>query len=141
MIKHIAHVSIAVKNLGFSKELFSKLLGNDFPHTEKIESQNAEVSFYPVGESSIELIQAIDSSGAGSAITEFIEKRGEGMHHICLEVDDIEKEMQRLTRLGFQFASKAPFPGGDGCLVAFIHPKSANGVLVELSQRISSKQA
>ncbi len=141
MIERIAHVSIAVKNLGVSKELFSKLLGNDFPRTEKIASQNATVSFYPIGESSIELVEAVDASGAGSAITTFIDKRGEGIHHICLEVDDIEKEMHRLTSLGFQFASNEPFPGGDGCLVAFIHPKSANGVLVELSQQIHPTKA
>ena len=140
MVKKIAHVGIAVKNLGLSKELFSKLLGNDFPHTETIEEQNAAVSFYPLGESSIELIEAIDSSGAGEAITTFIEKRGEGMHHICLEVDDIEKEMVRLKNLGFHFASKAPFLGGGGCRVAFMHPKSTNGVLIELSQPVESKK-
>jgi len=136
MIKRVAHIGIAVKNLGLSKELFSKLLGNVSPHTERIEEQNATVSFYPVGESSVELIEAIDSSGAGSAITGFIEKRGEGVHHICLEVDDIEKEMERLTNLGFHFASKAPFSGGAGCRVAFIHPKSTNGILIELSQQM-----
>jgi methylmalonyl-CoA epimerase len=140
MIKRVAHIGIAVKNLGLSKELFSKLLGNDFPHTETIEEQNSAVSFYPLGESSIELIEAIDSSGAGEAITTFIEKRGEGMHHICLEVDDIEKEMERLKNLGFRFASKAPFPGGGGCRVAFMHPKSTNGVLIELSQPNESKK-
>lgn len=138
MIKRVAHIGIAVKDLGMSKELFSKLLGNDFPHTEKIKEQNAAVSFYPLGESSIELIQAVDSSGAGEPITTFIEKRGEGVHHICLEVDDIEKEMERLTNLGFHFTSKDPFIGGGGCRVAFIHPKSANGVLIELSQPIES---
>ena len=141
MIKRVAHIGIAVKSLGLSKELFSKLLGNDFPRTEKIEEQHATVSFYPVGESSIELIQAVDSSGAGEAITTFIDKRGEGLHHICLEVDDIEKEMERLTDLGFYFASKAPFLGGGGCRVAFMHPKSTNGVLVELSQHIEPKKA
>ena len=141
MIKRVAHIGIAVKSLGFSKELFSKLLGNDFPRTEKIEEQHATVSFYPVGESSIELIQAVDSSGAGEAITTFIDKRGEGLHHICLEVDDIEKEMERLTNLGFYFASEAPFLGGGGCRVAFMHPKSTNGVLVELSQHIEPKKA
>ena len=136
MVKRIAHISIAVKDLGSSKALFSKLLGNESPLTEKIESQNAVAAFFPAGEGSIELIQAIDSSGAGSAITEFIQKRGEGMHHICLEVDDIREEMRRLTSLGFQFTDSAPFRGAGGTLVAFIHPKSANGVLVELSEQI-----
>jgi methylmalonyl-CoA epimerase len=141
MIKRVVHIGIAVKNLGLSKELFSKLLGNDFPHTEKIEKQNATVSFYPLGESFIELIEAIDSSGAGEAITTFIEKRGEGIHHICLEVDDIEKEMERLKNLGFRFASDAPFLGGGGCRVAFMHPTSTNGVLIELSQPIELTKA
>ncbi len=141
MVKRVAHIGIAVKNLGLSKELFSKLLGNDFPRTEKIEEQNATVSLYQLGESSIELIEAADSSGAGSAITTFIEKRGEGIHHICLEVDDIEKEIERLKKLGFRFASEAPFLGGGGCRVAFMHPKSTNGVLIELSQPIDSKKA
>ena len=140
MVKRIVHVGIAVKNLGISNELFSRLLGNDSPHTEIIEQQNAVVSFYPVGDSSIELIQAVDSSGAGEAITAFIEKRGEGMHHLCLEVDDIEKEMERLTNLGFHFTSKAPFVGGRGCRVAFMHPKSTNGVLIELSEPTEAKK-
>ena len=140
MVKRIAHIGIAVKDLGLSQMLFSKLLGNDFPRTEKIEEQKATVSFYPVGDSSIELIEAVDSSGAGEALTAFIEKRGEGIHHICLEVDDIEKEMQRLTDLGFRFTRNAPFSGGGDCRVAFIHPKSANGVLIELSQPIESKK-
>ncbi len=140
MVKRIAHIGIAVKDLGLSQMLFSKLLGNDFPRTEKIEEQKATVSFYPVGDSSIELIEAVDSSGAGEALTAFIEKRGEGIHHICLEVDDIEKEMQRLTGLGFHFTRNTPFSGGGGCRVAFIHPKSANGVLIELSQPIESKK-
>ncbi len=141
MVKRVAHIGIAVKNLGLSKELFSKLLGNDFPHTEKIEKQNATVSLYQLGESSIELIEAADSSGAGSAITTFIEKRGEGIHHICLEVDDIEKEIERLKKLGFRFASETPFLGGGGCRVAFMHPTSTNGVLIELSQPIESTKA
>ncbi|MGA7161236.1 MAG: methylmalonyl-CoA epimerase [Bacteroidota bacterium] len=141
MIKRITHIGIAVKNLRNSQELFSKLLGIDYPHSEKVEEQNAMVSFYPVGDSAIELIEALDPSGAGSAITTYIEKRGEGIHHFCLEVDDITKEMKRLTSLGFQFTSKAPFLGGGGCLVAFMHPKSTNGVLIELSQPIESKKA
>ena len=141
MIKRIAHIGIAVKNLGLSQDLFSKLLGNGFPHTEMVEEQNAVISFYPLGDSSIELIQAADFSGAGSAITTFIEKRGEGIHHICLEVDDIEKEIERLKSIGFQFTSGAPFAGSSGCRVAFMHPKSTNGVLIELSQPIESKKA
>jgi len=134
MIKRIAHIAIAVKDLGLSRELFSKLLQNDFPHTEEIEQQHATVSFYPIGGSSVELIEALSPAGAGSAITTFIEKRGEGVHHICLEVDNIEQEMERLQKLGFQFTSTVPFMGGAGCRVVFMHPKSTNGVLIELSE-------
>ena len=140
MIKRIAHVAIAVRDLGLSKELFSRLLQNDLPRTERVEQQHATVSFYPIGESSVELVEALSSSGAGSAITDFIEKRGEGVHHICLEVDDIQQEMDRLQKLGFQFTSTAPFAGGAGCRVAFMHPKSTNGVLIELSEPANSKK-
>lgn len=138
MIKRITHVGVAVRNMGISKELFSKLLGNYSPLTEKVEEQKATIAFYPIGESSIELIESTESAQRGSSIAKFIEKRGEGIHHICLEVDDIAEEIQRLTRLGFQFVDEKPSPGGDGCLVAFLHPKSANGVLIELSQKIES---
>jgi methylmalonyl-CoA/ethylmalonyl-CoA epimerase len=159
MIKRISHIGVAVKNLGPSKELFSKLLGNNSPHTEKVEAQNATVSFYPIGESSIELIESAEPAERGSSIAKFIEKRGEGIHHICLEVDDIEVEIHRLKKLGFQFVNETPSPGsrlptglsthrvvddslsGEGCIVAFLHPKSTNGVLIELSQNIGQDNA
>jgi len=134
MIKRITHVGVAVRNMGISKELFSKLLGNNSPHTEKVDEQKSTIAFYPIGESSIELIESLES--AKGSITKFIEKRGEGIHHICLEVDNIAEEITRLKRLGFQFVDEKPSPGGDGCLVAFLHPKSTNGVLIELSQKI-----
>lgn len=134
MIKRITHVGVAVRNLGISSDLFSKLLGNNSPHTEKVEEQKATIAFYPIGEGSIELIESTES--AKGSIAKFIEKRGEGIHHICLEVDDIAQEILRLKSLGFQFVEDKPSPGGDGCLVAFLHPKSTNGVLIELSQKI-----
>ena len=137
MIKKIAHIGVAVKNLHASDELFAKLLGKPAAHSESIEEQSAHLSFYPVGESSIELIQSTGKAKEGSSIARFIDKRGEGIHHICLEVDDIRSEMIRLKNLGFLFINDAPTPGGGGTIVAFIHPKSANGVLVELSQRVS----
>jgi methylmalonyl-CoA/ethylmalonyl-CoA epimerase len=139
MIKRITHVGVAVRNLGISRELFSKLLGNNSPHTEKVEEQKATIVFYPIGESSIELIESTESAKGGSSIAKFIEKRGEGIHHICLEVDDIAQEIIRLESLGFQFVDDKPLAGGDGCLVAFLHPKSTNGVLIELSQKIESQ--
>ena len=139
MIKRITHVGVAVRNMGISKELFSKLLGNNSPHTEKVEEQKATIAFYPIGESSIELIESIESAKGGSSIAIFIEKRGEGIHHICFEVDDIAQEMKRLKSLGFQFVDDKPSLGGDGSIVAFLHPKSTNGVLIELSQTIESQ--
>lgn len=135
MIKKISHIGIAVRNLGVSNELFAKLLGNVPDHTEHVAEQQARVSYYPIGQSSIELIESTEDARAGSSIAAFIEKRGEGVHHLCLEVDDLEMEMARLKKLGFRFVEDRPTPGSDGCLIAFIHPKSANGVLVELSQR------
>ena len=134
MIKKIAHIGIAVKNLGLSSDVFSKLFEQPAPHTETVEEQKATIAFFPVGESSFELIE---STSAESPVAKFIEKCGEGIHHICLDVDNIESEITRLKKLGFQFVNDVPSNGGDGCRVAFIHPKSANGVLIELSEKIS----
>ncbi len=139
MIKRITHVGVAVRNMVISRELFSKLLGNSSPHAEKVEEQKATIAFYPIGESSIELIESTASANDGSSIAKFIEKRGEGLHHICFEVDDIAQEIIRLKSLGFQFVDDKPSPGGNGCLVVFLHPKSTNGVLIELSQKIESQ--
>ena len=133
MIKRIAHVGVAVKDLGLSRELFSKLLGINAPRSEVVEEQQSTVTYFPLGESSLELIESTTDS---SSLAKFIEKRGEGIHHICLEVDDITKEMQRLKGLGFQFTRDTPFDGGEHTIVAFIHPRSTNGVLVELSQKV-----
>ncbi|HTR82208.1 MAG TPA: VOC family protein [Bacteroidota bacterium] len=136
MIKRISHIGIAVKSLNASKDLFTKLLGKEPEHTETVEEQNATISFYPIGDSSLELIESSAVPGQGSSIGKFIERRGEGIHHICLEVENLALEISRLKNLGFQFVDDTPSPGGDGKLVAFIHPKSANGVLVELSETI-----
>lgn len=134
MIKKIAHIGIAVKNLGLSSDIFSKLFEQPVPHTETVAEQKASIAFFPIGESLFELIE---STSAESSIEKFIEKRGEGIHHICLDVDDIENEIARLKKHGFQFVNDVPNNGGDGCRVAFIHPKSANGVLIELSEKKS----
>ena len=136
MIKKISHIGVAVRSLQVSDLLFAKLLGKGSDHTGMVKEQSAALSFFKVGESSIELIEPTGTADEGSSVARFIAKRGEGIHHICLEVDDIKQEMKRLKALGFQFIEEDPTPGGDGTLVAFIHPKSANGVLVELSQRI-----
>lgn len=133
MIKKINHIGIAVKELGLSSELFSKLFEQSSPHVEPVPQQQATIAFYPVGESSLELIE---STSPESAISKFIQNRGEGIHHICLEVDNIRAEIARLKQHGFQFVNDEPSEGGDGYLVAFIHPKSANGVLIELAEKM-----
>nr|MBP6672460.1 methylmalonyl-CoA epimerase [Bacteroidota bacterium] len=114
-------------------EVFSKIFGESPAHMESVPEQKATIAFYPVGESSFELIE---STSAESSIAKFIDKRGEGIHHICLEVDDIKAEMERLKGLNFQFIQDSPSAGGDGFWVAFIHPKSANGVLIELCEKM-----
>ncbi len=133
MIKRINHIGIAVKTLGLSSDLFSKLFEQSNPHVENVPQQHANIAFFPVGDSSIELIE---STAGDSSISKFIDKRGEGIHHICLEVNDIKKEIGRLKSLGFQFVSEQPSEGGDGFLVVFLHPKSTNGVLIELAEKM-----
>ncbi len=133
MIKKINHIGIAVTSIGLSSDVFTKLFGQSAAHTETVPEQKATIAFYPVGESSLELIE---STAKDSSIAKFIEKRGEGIHHICLETDDIRSEMARLKELGFQFIQNEPTAGGDGYWVAFIHPKSANGVLIELCEKM-----
>ncbi|MBW7887969.1 MAG: methylmalonyl-CoA epimerase [Bacteroidetes bacterium] len=132
MITKINHIGIVVKNLGLSTEIFDKLFNQNSPEIEAVSEQQANIAFYPVGQSSIELIE---STSKDSTISKFIEKRGEGIHHLCLEVENIREEMNRLKNLDFQFINEHPTDGGDGFLVAFIHPKSANGVLIELAQK------
>ncbi|MEI7907593.1 MAG: methylmalonyl-CoA epimerase [Bacteroidota bacterium] len=133
MIKKINHIGIAVKNLGLSAEIFSKLFSQTVLHTETVSEQNAAIAFFPIGESSIELIE---STSPEAVVSKFIDKRGEGIHHICLDVDNIKSEIERLKNHGFQFISEVPSEGGDGYWVAFIHPKSANGVLIELCEKM-----
>ena len=129
----IEHLGIAVKNLEQSNELFSKLFGK-FPYKlEKVESESVSTSFFKMGESKIELLEATDSN---SAIAKFIEKKGEGIHHIAFEVEDIYAEMKRLKNEGFTVLSELPKKGADNKLICFLHPKNTNGVLIELCQEI-----
>lgn len=132
MIK-IEHIGIAVKNLESSNELFTKLFGKSPYKLEKVESENVSTSFFMMGESKIELLEATDES---SAIAKFIAKKGEGIHHIAFEVDDIYSEMKRLQGEGFKLLSEQPKKGADNKLICFLHPKDSNGVLVELCQEI-----
>ncbi len=133
MIKHINHIGIAVQSLGLSSELFSKLFEQPSPFVEDIPQQQARIAFFPTGESSIELIESVSED---SSISKFIQKRGEGIHHICLEVDDLAGEIARLKKHGFQFVDENPSDGGDGFRIAFLHPKSTNGVLIELAEKV-----
>src|ERR1700739_4991853 len=129
----IEHIGIAVKDMEASNQLFEKLLGIAHYKTEKVESEHVDTSFFQLGDSKIELLYATQ---ADSAIAKFIEKKGEGIHHIAFAVEDIEKEVERLKGEGFQPISDKPKQGADNKLVFFFHPKSANGVLVELCQEI-----
>lgn len=129
----IEHIGIAVKDLESSNELFKKLLGKKHYKTEEVSSENVITSFFKVGRSKIELLEASDPK---SPIAKFIEKRGEGIHHIAFEVKDIHKEMKRMEAEGFILLNEKPKKGADNKLVCFLHPKSSNGVLVELCQSI-----
>lgn len=133
MIKRINHIGVAVTSLGLSSELFSRIFDQPQPRTEHVMQQNANIAFFPLGESSFELIE---STAHDSSISKFIAKRGEGIHHICLEVDNIKAEIERLKNHGFQFVNDVPSEGGDGYVVAFLHPKSTNGVLIELAEKM-----
>ena len=131
MIKKIEHIGIAVKNLNHSNELFKKLFGASHYKIETVESEGVGTYFFMLGETKIELLEATHPE---SAIAKFIDKKGEGIHHIAYEVNDIYAEMERLKLEGFDVLNKEPKMGADNKLIFFLHPKSTNGVLVELCQ-------
>ena len=135
MLKKIEHIGIAVKDLEQANKLYSGLLGAAPYKSEYVASENVSTSFFRTGESKIELLEGTSEE---SAITRFIEKKGEGMHHIAFEVDDIEAEMKRLKDLGFTLLSDKPKKGADNKLICFLHPRSTNNILIELCQQISS---
>ncbi len=132
-MKKIEHIGIAVSDIKKSNELFSKLLGIDAYKSEAVESEGVNTLFFKTGESKIELLEATNPE---SPIAKFISKKGEGIHHIAFEVDDILAEMKRLQAEGFILLNEEPKRGADNKLVCFLHPKSSNGVLVELCQEI-----
>ena len=132
-MKNVEHIGIAVKNFSEANGLYFKLLGVEPYKTEFVESENVNTSFFKVGGTKIELLEGTTPD---SAISKFIEKRGEGIHHIAFEVEDIYAEMERLKGEGFTLLNEQPKKGADNKLVCFVHPKSANGVLVELTQEI-----
>ena len=129
-MKKISHIGIAVNDLQKSCELFSKLLNKDF-HTEFVSSESVTTAFFKMGDSKIELIS---SDQDDSAITKYLKKHKEGMHHLAIDVDNIQNEIHRLKKEGFRFLNETPKIGADNKLIAFLHPKDTNGVLVEICQ-------
>ena len=132
-MRKIEHIGIAVKDLEVSNLLFEKLFGAPAYKQEEVESEGVKTSFFMNGPNKIELLEA---TNAESPIAKFIEKRGEGIHHIAFEVADINAEIARLKQEGFQFISETPKRGADNKMICFLHPKSSNGVLIELCQNI-----
>jgi len=133
VIKKIEHIGIAVEDLGKSEELFEKLLGKKPYKKESVKTEGVKTSFFKIADQKLELLHA---TRMDSPIKKFIEKRKEGVHHIALHVDSIEKEVVRLEKLGFEFISPTPKKGADNKMIVFLHPKTTNGVLVELCEEI-----
>ncbi len=133
MMNKIEHIGIAVKDLEASSSIYEVLLGAKSYKQENVESENVMTKFFKVGDSKIELLAAADQN---SAIAKFIEKKGEGIHHIAFDVEDIFVEMERLKNEGFILLNDEPKKGADNKLICFVHPKSSNGVLIELCQEI-----
>ena len=134
----IEHLGIAVHDLEASNALFEKILGVPHYKIEEVASEGVKTSFFKVGPNKIELLQAIDEN---SPIAKFLAKRGEGVHHIAFAVDDIKAEIERLIKEGFTVLNTTPKKGADNKLVAFLHPKGTNGVLIELCQEDTSVTA
>jgi len=130
-MKKVEHIGIAVKNLESANKLFSKLFGMKSYKSENVEREGVTTSFFQIGDTKIELLEATNPE---SPIAKFIDKEGEGIHHIAFEVDDVKLEISRLEKDGFTLINKEPQKGADNKLICFLHPKSANGVLVELCQ-------
>lgn len=132
-MEKIEHIGIAVKSLKDSNEMYTKLLGTAPYKTEAVASEGVNTSFFKMGASKIELLEATQDD---SPIAKFLEKRGEGVHHIAYAVEDIRSEMKRLQGEGFHLLNEEPKKGADNKWVAFLHPKSTGGVLIELCQDI-----
>ena len=137
MINKVEHLGIAVKDIDSSNKLFAKLLGKQHYKLESVDSESVITSFFKVGEQKIELLQSTDDSGP---IAKFIEKRKEGVHHLAFHVDSITDEVKRLKKEGFEFISETPKKGADNKIIVFLHPKTTNGVLIELCQNTENKQ-
>lgn len=131
-MKRIDHIGIAVKNLETSNALFSKLFNKPPFHQEEVISEKLDVSFFDLGDTKVELMQAQTEE---SKVYKYLEKKGEGIHHVCFEVEDIHSEMERLKKEGFQSLTDKPYTGALNKLVCFFHPKTTNGILIELCQK------
>lgn len=134
MLGKIEHIGIAVKDLEAANELYGSLLGVIPYKQENVPSEGVTTSFFQTGDSKVELLTATDPN---SPIAKFIEKRGEGLHHLAFAVEDLDQEVQRLVKAGFQVLNEQPKLGADNKRIVFLHPKGAHGVLVELCQEIS----
>lgn len=132
-MEKIEHIGIAVSSLAVSVPLFEKLLNTNCYKIEPVEGERVNTAFFRSGDSKVELVESMDSEGV---IARYIEKRGEGLHHIAFEVRDIRAEMKRLESEGFVLLSDEPKPGADNKLVCFLHPRHTNGVLIELCQEL-----
>ncbi|HEX9985655.1 MAG TPA: methylmalonyl-CoA epimerase [Thermoanaerobaculia bacterium] len=125
------HIGIAVRSLDVAKIYQS--LGLEIEHVETVETQGVKTAFLSVGDSNLELLEP---TSPDSPIAKYIEKRGEGIHHLCFRVDDIEAHLARLKAEGYRLINETPVPGAHGCRVAFLHPAAGNGVLIELSEKV-----
>jgi len=132
-MQKVEHIGIAVSSLATSVPLFEKLLNSSCYKTETVNEERVNTAFFRTGETKIELLESMDSEGV---IARFIEKKGEGVHHIAFAVDNIMEEMNRLKAEGFLLLNETPKKGADNKLICFLHPKHTNGVLIELCQEI-----
>ncbi len=129
------HIGIAVRSIEAAK--IYEAMGLTIDHVEIVATQGVKTAFLSVGDSNLELLEP---TGPDSSVAKFIEKRGEGIHHLCFRVDDIEAHLERLKAQGFRLINEAPVPGAHGCRVAFLHPAAGNGVLIELSSVLHSEE-
>lgn len=132
-MKHIEHIGIAVKDLNTAIPIYEALLGTPCYKTELVESEKVNTAFFQTGNNKIELLASTDEEGV---VNKYIQRRGEGMHHIAFAVNDIHAEMERLKKAGFRLLNEVPKKGADNKLICFVHPAEANGVLIELCQDI-----
>lgn len=133
----ISHIGIAVRNLDSAEELFAKLLGTSNVHHEEVTDQKVRIASFDVGDARIELTEP---TAEDSPISKFLEKRGEGIHHVAFEVENVSEELVRVKQDGFQLLDEKPRLGSHNMLIAFLHPKSTNGVLVEFCQQLPTKE-